>query len=407
MLQSSVWIFRNLHHPLIIHSNVSSKKDPFMKRTFFKNFFALMGIAVASSSIAAMTISHAHVKQEGDSNLIGYIPVSGSDVRPFGISAIDDGSIVITSLGLLPPREGTGSILRLKPDESLFTKVNIVASKEQKFHALTSSAYSKDRKSLFVCSVPDITTFDGIAPSVVEFKVNESGDYVWNSVMNFSDETGQVCKGITVVKDRLFALNPMYSNTSEPAVYSADLSSETLPATMEVVQRYSDLGFVDQNLQNVLGVTDVIPAKNQEDNKYSVYVLDKANSSISGLTFMLGEGGSLSRLGDVSKRDIDVDSSYFPSAFASVDDNTFFVSLSPLPTEDDNDGRSNTMIYKFKYSDAGVSKELVSESYSAITAMTVAKGHLQQEGDSLFAALIKSDEQGVYNVGEYKICDNS
>lgn len=367
-----------------------------------------MGLAVASSSMAATTVNHVSTKPH-DSNLVGYIPITGSDVRPFGISATDDNSIVVTALGTIPPQEESGSILRLRPSEESFSKVNIVTSGDQHFYALTSGVYSKERGSLFVCSIPDLTTFEDMPPSVVEFKIKPDGSYAWHSVMNFSDDQGQLCKGITIVKDRLFAVNPMYSSANDPAIYSADLSSgNNMPANMEVVQRYSDLNFPEvepEEKERQLGITDIVSAKDQEDSGYSLYILDTVGSTISGLKFELEqESAKLNRVGEIDKRDIEVDPPLFPSAFASFNDNTFFVSFSPDPLTAES---NQTKIYKFKFSDAGVSKELISEAYSPIAAMTIANSHLRDDGNhhhrSLFAALVRRNDEGVYNVGEYKL----
>ncbi|WP_092411300.1 MULTISPECIES: hypothetical protein [Candidatus Ichthyocystis] len=376
-----------------------------MKKTFLANALVLLGSIISPTSFAGAVSS--------SDNLVGYMSLEDPLVRPIGISVKSDGTMIVTAAGDLFQESDSGQIWTASPGSTKFYK-NVISPETHEINILTSSAYSESHDSLYVCSIPAPELATNIAPAVIEFKKNEAGEYVWTSVMNFQEGTLQCCKGISIIGNTLFALNPLYSSPKTPALYAADLAEPESSRKLAVIQTYGDLGFSDDDTWDQsplsMAISDITTSKSpQKDSNYHLYLLDVTHSKIDSVVF--GKGKNVDDMDRISieQMPFDGDTIKSPTALASLDNKNFFISGSIDVSRYNAVNHELATIYKLTYRDNNPSPKmsLLGEEYSTIAEMIISKDRFNKGiGNSLFATLVTQDSKGVYNVAEYRIDSN-
>ncbi|WP_141663771.1 hypothetical protein, partial [Candidatus Ichthyocystis sparus] len=195
-----------------------------------------------------------------------------------GLTLSDDGSLIAVGLGDISSATKSGQIYTADPGSSDIKVRTISSTAAQNYYGFSSVAYSKKLDSIFACSTP-ILSYGTIAPSVVQFKLDATGNYVFTKVMNFvSTRTGQICKGMAIQKNNLFVVNTAAIDASYPVLYQVDL--DILPNTMTMALRYSDLGYTRAELL-AESVVDITPAKDPDPRSdFHLFLLDRSRRSI-------------------------------------------------------------------------------------------------------------------------------
>ncbi len=264
---------------------------------------------------------------------IGYIAIDDATASPWDISLTEsNGHLLVTSVGTNPVKKN-GRIWEASPSDSKFREVSIRSEETQDYYALSSHVYDPSSKRMYVCSNEEVRSgnlkraSEIIYPSVVVFELSSDGDFVWVGSTNFIDKPGQHCGGVTIVNGIIFATNQYATDTSYPALYAADISSGTIPATMSVVQSYSDLGYGDkETVANHDLVTSARAKYTQGEGTWSIYLLDSGRTRILGMSF------SKQKEPDSIKRSGDIDQLILPSeikvpiALYNYNDDRFFLS---------------------------------------------------------------------------------
>ncbi|WP_139057236.1 hypothetical protein [Candidatus Ichthyocystis hellenicum] len=315
---------------------------------------------------------------------------------PLGLTLSDDGTLIATGLGdIVVKRDKSGAIYTADPGSSKLVERTIESDVGEDYYGFSSVAYSKLRNSLFVCSVP-LLSFGGVAPAVVEFELDNKGDYEWKGVMEFSPtRTGQVCKGMKIQNNNLLVVNTVAIDGTYPVLYRIDLSTNpALPAQIPVFLRYADLGYTasDMLAESVVDISADMLHDSMPTNPgdFHIYLLDRAKSSIDEVLFEASSGTIL-----ITKSGFDRGIIADPLSFIDFGKGKFILSGGA------HDPGSPTAIYEVQYHDGGnPSYKFLGLAPSPIPSFAYGQSR-SGSGNSLYASLASADEKGKFHVAEY------
>ncbi|WP_092402941.1 hypothetical protein [Candidatus Ichthyocystis sparus] len=249
---------------------------------------------------------------------------SATNTGPAGLYIKDDGTLVAVG----PGSGGTksGEIFVADPGSSDLVAKIVKTTGIQTYFGFHSLTYSPTRDSFFICSNPKIASPVSL-PTVVEFKVNQAGEYAWTSVMNLGTpgiQPNQICKSLAVIENRIFVINASAIDDRYPAMYWADLPDKAAPsANMKMAFQYSQLGLKRSQLLRFT-LMDMALEKDMPLNMYNFYLLDRGRNSIDKVSLVYNTTLNVMELRDVIPMGYDPISINEPSALVNLNN-------SPLP----------------------------------------------------------------------------